>query len=169
MAISAFQGHAALAQVVYPGKINDVDFLTKVILYPLKKQIELIHSLIRSFRSKALPSNIRNETRDDIVKANINEIWVLTEYQAKQISSCFRNFPLPRGGVSFRTGKSNFGSNRFRGKFKFFKNFRGNPRFRNYSYVRDTVQTNRRSGRRGARRGGRDTGRQTGANSEPKQ
>ena len=62
MAISAFQGHAALALIVYPEKINDIEILNKVIICPLRKHMDLIQSLIRSFRSKALQKGIQAET-----------------------------------------------------------------------------------------------------------
>ena len=74
MAISAFQGHAALALIVYPEKINNIEILNKVIICSLRKQMDLIQSLILSFRSKALQKGIQAETWDAIIKAKINDI-----------------------------------------------------------------------------------------------
>ena len=167
MAISSFQGHAALAQLAYPTKINDIDFITKVVICPLKKHMDLIKSLIRSFRSRALPKSLNDETRDYIIKADIDDIWVLSDDQKLAIASCFCGGPLPRGGVaSSRGGRFNFGyryQNNSRGKFNYFRGFRGN-----FGY-RSNFRPYRRGNMRGGRRGGRGQGGQSAGNSEVKE
>ena len=89
MSISASQGHAALAQMVYPSKINDIKFISKVVIGPLRKSMDLIQSLIWSFRSRALPKFLKDEVRNSIIKAGIREIWYLTEEQKSAIAACF--------------------------------------------------------------------------------
>ncbi|XP_068217796.1 uncharacterized protein [Palaemon carinicauda] len=147
MSISAFQGHAALAHIVYPSKVNDIDFLSKIIIGPLRRSIDLIQNLIRNFRSRALPRYLKEEVRDLIIKADIKEVWNLTEDQKSAIAACFHKGPLLRGGAAnFRGRKFNFGG-RFQGRrFSFLK---GNPNFRFKS------QPLRRGNRRGGYRGGR--------------
>ena len=127
MAISSFQGHAALAQLTYPSKINDVEFITKVIIGPFRKHIDLIKSLIRSFRSRALPRSLNLDIRDAIIKAEIKDIWMISDDQRNAIASCFRTGPLPRGGVfNSRGGKFNFGKSGLpQREIQFLQRFQG--------------------------------------------
>ena len=157
MSISAFQGHAALAQLTYPSKVNDVEFLSKVIIGPLRKSMDLIQNLVRSFRSRALPRYINEDVRRAIIKADLRQIWNLTEDQRAAIKSCFRKSPLPRGGGhSFR---ARFNFNKFqRGRFNFFRG--------NYNRYR-TLQAKRGS-RRGGFRGGRYQNGQTNSGQKEK-
>ncbi|XP_064087450.1 uncharacterized protein LOC135202131 [Macrobrachium nipponense] len=99
MAISSFQGHAALAQLAYPSKINNIDFITKVIIGPFRKHIDLIKSLIRSFRSRSLPRNLNLDTRDAIIKAETNDIWVLSDDQRKLLLHAFEAVPFLEEGT----------------------------------------------------------------------
>ena len=149
-AISSFQGHAALAQLAFPSKINDIDFITKVIICPLKKHIDLITSLIKYFRAKALPKTMEINMKSDIINAEIQDIWVLTEDQITAITSCFRSGPLHRGGDASLRGFTNSRfkfQNRFRGKFGSVRGSRGFPGYRG------KFATNRREYRR-SKRGG---------------
>ncbi|XP_066959101.1 uncharacterized protein [Macrobrachium rosenbergii] len=93
MSISAFQGHAALAHIVYPSKVNDIDFLSKIIIGPLRRNTDLVKNLIRNFRSRALPRYLKEEMRDLIIKADIREIWNITEDQKTAIAACFQIEP----------------------------------------------------------------------------
>ena len=165
MAISSFQGHAALAQLAYPSKINDLDFISKVIICPLKKHIDLISGLIRSFRSKVLPRQLKEDIRDSIVKASTRDIWVLSDEQTTAINSCFRGAPFLRGGdTRFRGRRSGFGyrtsNSYYRGKPFFLRGSRYNFGARGFSFPY------RRSGRQGGRRGIRGQGSQSAENSE---
>ena len=154
MSISSFLGHAALAQLTYPSKINDVHFLSKVIIGPLRKSMDLVMSLIRTFRSRALPRNLDELTRNAIIKADVSQVWNLTDEQKAEISSCFRKLPLPRGGGV----RNRFGFSKFqRGKLNIF---RGN-------YNRYRAQSTR-GNRRGGYRGGRNQPGQDSSSKEKK-
>ena len=163
MAISSFQGHAALGQLAYPSKVNDIDFISKIIICPLRKHMDLITGLIRSFRSNVLPRSIKSNIRDSIIKAEISNIWTFTEDQTSYFNNYFRGAPLPRGGANRFRGRR-FG----RGARPFTSTFRSR-----YTYPRDRFQQSRnvsfpyrRSGRQGGRRGGRMHGGQAAGNSE---
>ena len=61
-AITAFVGQSAMADILFSQKQRDTEFVRKVILGPLKAQMDMIKSLIVAFRYKALPVKLKAET-----------------------------------------------------------------------------------------------------------
>ena len=55
-AIIAFIGQSAMADMLFSQKMRDNDFVSKIILGPLKSQMELIKSLVIGYRYRALPA-----------------------------------------------------------------------------------------------------------------